>query len=1468
MGVEVHYRTGHVVESDDFFAFLYMLPAGLASIRLLFKEKDSVHRFDNLVVRPAFSAPEGTERNMVDGDRRTSVSLLSGNSAVFAFPDNGLSLINAYSIELGDESQSKPVSWKLEASRDGSTWTILDARDSSCYFSNRKLERFVLNGQFSVFQLYKLSFLSLSASTPIQIAEVTLEQLFQEAPTMPYIAYSSRALSFYLGETNILVSPLMTGFSSFAIEGDALPPGLTFSTLSGEFGGSIPSSGSVFSAIFQISATYQSGAVMQGSASIQVTNCDLEMAILQVDWTFQGESRAIDWDLRWNNELVLRGMGNDENRSGTKTICLMSDFYEFSLHNRGEREWPAGSHVSLSILPSDSVQSVPLGGVFLPWKQRSLTVPLSISLYSSGRIVEWTYARESAVPENWFSTYSSVQWSLSGEGLQLARSVWLFRRTFNVGSMTGITLLEFRVFCRAGLVVYVNEQPVHRVNVPEGSLSESTIATKIASPYWHVFTASATSMNLHTGSNLITIAAVNTDSAQITVDFKAIVLPLAHTGVLSRLMPDDSLQVSANLYSPNHPASNLIDSNLASFYQSGIAVSSSPEITISLQNDRVETFNQYCITAAEQPFYHPIAWVLEGRQSNSTEWAQLSEVPDAFFHGIETKCMFFTPSTHSNYRLKVLEAKESRTLVEIAEFGLNHVELSESSIPTLQMSVSEINAYLNAEFIAEYTVTSGYSSFAVSPALPSGLGVDPSTGKIFGIPTETRMSWIYTLTARFGEQEAMTSFSLRVLDCENSGMYHTFLSINLTDYSESTIRLVLQNKTHTFIHDSVAGPSYRRSLCVPQNQYRLFFLYQTASSPHYAVTVQNETFSGILEATQSSFEMIIDTQKLIHPSDTVWHYWIQQEAPPTNWYQSSLSSDWPSSRPGYFPSTTGVTSYFCTSFSASYTSYASAFLVGVFTRGGYIMYLNGIEINRVRLPAGEVSHSTLAVNSTSSASYVLFSGSIQFLPFVVDPSVQVEGGAEGDNNRLCIEEHHPTDMIEPSQFTVYMEYVQAGTSRIIDGWHWGSVQPVGTPWFEYVENAFDDNINTKYFGPSSCEDVTVRWTYWNDRKEFVNYLKFYAGNSSGRRPKELRLEGFAVDHWESLFKARDLVWENIGQYGQFKEWQFNNTQSYSAYQLVANGCATEGIEFAEVYLQALRVNVACEAADGFAAANEGEESKGPCPDYHSGYATRICLNGHFTEIDYSTCIPYAPTTFEYIPKQLSCFTQTPIHLEPIVSFHVDVFGVNPGLPVGVTFNVNTGVISGTPLVASVNTYTVTARNIRGTSKTTIFLSIQSGCPAIGDFPATPIGKEAVYNCGSDFWVLGSVRRRCEEENGMPVWGAPQGYCQNGVLIVVTIVLGALIIVTVVLICYLSTSVSKNIEVYELPNGEYELEDTSQKEGEKTVVRTRARMKLIGRPVFIYLPRYFHKSNRDYAAGYRRMSAPSNRRRSLERTVKV
>lgn len=107
--------------------------------------------------------------------------------------------------------------------------------------------------------------------------------------------------------------------------------------------------------------------------------------------------------------------------------------------------------------------------------------------------------------------------------------------------------------------------------------------------------------------------------------------------------------------------------------------------------------------------------------------------------------------------------------------------------------------------------------------------------------------------------------------------------------------------------------------------------------------------------------------------------------------------------------------------------------------------------------------------------------------------------------------------------------------------------------------------------------------------------RFYAGNSFTRRPRRLRLEGSQNgESWKVLLESEELTWES-GGYGEWKEWRLSNQESFHAYQLVGNGCGSEGIEFAEVLLFADRVNVACAAVDGFPAANEGEESHGPCP---------------------------------------------------------------------------------------------------------------------------------------------------------------------------------------------------------------------------------------------------------------------------------
>ena len=1415
-----------------------------------------MHSFDSLVAYPSSSLPAEEAIKLIDGDRRTSIEISSGDSFRFSLGDNGLFLVNMYTIML-ENSQNKPTSWRVEGSNDGSTWVIIDARESGNYFLNKKSERFVLNSQLNYFQSYRIVFDSFQSTAPISVAEIQLQQVFQVVHN-PHLGYSSRVFSFYPGETGILVSPLYSGFSSFTIEPTDLPSGLVFSTLSGQFSGLIASSHPYFNSVFLITATHQSGQEMITQVVIQVMSCTNSYSLLQVELVSKGESSRIEWDLKWNNEFVLGGRGNDEESTETVQKCLVDGYYELTLHNRMKDEWPAGSYLTVSLIPMQDAQSLLLGNCFIPNDQESLSIPLSLAFYSTGLITDWTYAYQSAVPENWYSASSSVQWVFAVSGLELARSVWLFQRIVDVSTIAAVTRLEFRVFCRAGLVVYMNEQELYRINVPEGPLNVSTVATKVLNPYWHVFTIGSSTL-LHQGSNVISIAAVNSDANERTVDFQAIIIPMAHTGVLSRIFADDSLSVGASSSTPSHPASNLIDSDLSTFYESTFSSTSPPEISVLFQNDRVETFNKYCLTATRTTFYQPVAWTLEGKQNN--EWESINTVSNALFVSGETKCLSIESGFYSEYRLKLTQSMDSQTLVQLAELGLFYVVSDESSIPVLEMSVTEINAYVDTEFIAEYSVTSEYSNFSVSPSLPAGLFVDPATGLIRGTAQESRLSQMYTLSGSFGETQQFVTFSLRVTECEDSNNSRNILRITVSDYSSGSIRLLLCSETHTLIDDRVEGPSYERRLCLLQDHYRVLFLYQLSNSPSYSITAQNNTYAGVLDSSRSSLEVAVDTRRLIHPQNTVWHYWIRSQTPSSNWFQSSVSSEWPTARAGSFPPTIGITSYFCTSFHASYASYTSAFSVGIFTRGGIILYLNGVEINRVRLPSGEITHSTAPLNHTASPSYVVFSGSVQFLPFVVDESIQVEGGAEGDNNRFCVEEHRPTEMEEATSFIAYMEYVQEDSSRIVDGWSWGSVNGVENPWFEYVGNAFDSNINTKYFGPSDCVDVAVQWNYWNDRKEYVNYLQFYAGNTPGRRPQSLRLEGRVGDRWVVLVEADELEWGSSSGYGQSKEWLFNNSVSYSSYQLVANGCVSEGIEFAEVILKALRINVACGAEGDFPAANEGEESRGPCPEYHSGYATRMCLNGHFSEIDYSRCIPTVPTSFQYVPDRITCYTHTSLYLRPVVTFHVDVFGVSPTLPVGLTFNVTSGEIYGVPVVTTLATYTVTARNIRGTSKATFFLNVQSGCPSISDFPATPVGQEAVYYCGSSFWMLGSVRRRCEDIDGIPTWSLPDGYCQNGALVTLLFIFGAVIVLIFIGVCYMSNSVSRHTKVYELDNGEYELEefDPNSKEEPTQVVRTRPRMKLIGRPVFIYLPRYFHKSKRDFAAGYHRVDPPAKRK---------
>jgi hypothetical protein len=134
-----------------------------------------------------------------------------------------------------------------------------------------------------------------------------------------------------------------------------------------------------------------------------------------------------------------------------------------------------------------------------------------------------------------------------------------------------------------------------------------------------------------------------------------------------------------------------------------------------------------------------------------------------------------------------------------------------------------------------------------------------------------------------------------------------------------------------------------------------------------------------------------------------WHYWNADAAPPTDWFRVDFDdSEWMTGRAplGYGEEdiATGIrfggdarnkrpAAFFRREFEVGNPEGSEVFAMGIRADDGAVVYLNGKEIRRIRMPDGEIGHRTFSEGNTQSESGL----EGKLIPFTIDREALREG---------------------------------------------------------------------------------------------------------------------------------------------------------------------------------------------------------------------------------------------------------------------------------------------------------------------------------------------------------------------------------------------------------------------------------------------------------------------------------------------
>ena len=1265
-----------------------------------------------------------------------------------------------------------PSDFVLQGSADGEAWANIINRSGEIYTSSTYS---VFYGYFNTgnYRSYRLQLVAIASGVGMYAYEFQPAVCAVGVPTT--MTFDPASYTYYAYYQEVDIHPTLTDLNTCTLQ-PALPAGLTLDAASCTIHG--VASAPMASTVFTMTST-MNGLSISGSFTLEVVECQGTLTKVLRTYKYSAYKESFSIKDQATQQVVLsvaENSGQVNYEDWTQTLCLTGTKYEIDM-GASSGYWESNSFMYVNALlygsEYETIARVRFDSEMGLGADRIINARWAVAPKGS-----WEY-KMGEVPANW-QTASGWESAAMGSYPASTNTIQLYKKTFTVDSLENTAAVVISLRYLYGCVVYLNGHEAFRNGVT-GDLSASSVGLnaytdllyrQISLPVKTLPIGDQPSVNyLQQGSNTIAIAIVSQTTTQTASVFDcAVRLALAGSRVFDCTADYSSVYGDPNQILGFYHSYSIYQTRATDSYWG-----------IVFGQDRREWISSVMVYLYyNQQENQPRQFTLKARNTNLEEWTTLAQVTGLSWSlkGEHKRIWIENNKPYNQYRFENFMGKDDQsgwklgTIDFLEDYTTVTVpELAYTTPIVVVRGIEMGEVYANSEYFYE---------FAVTPALPTGINLDSTTGKISGTCDELVPATTYTITAKkVGGGSSTTTVVLSVEPCFGGKNLITLVVRTDSWPQEGSYKLYAGKGTSGEVVSSNTAFSVNSGLnyadfCVPHALYTL----ETRDSQRdgwenpagWWLTVDvgemivemgqmpakpsvSTSFSSLLP-----FQINYDSWKLFNSDDAV----------PANWKAVDFDdAAWQSVKAEEMGNHNGVTAYIRHEVQIPSLEDYHVLNVRVKYIGGLAVYFNGNLVARFNLEEN-FRASTEGVTAHDASSFSKF--------HVILSTV----GAVAGKNVMAFEVHRVGGQ-SAIVFDATGVFGVNDCSSVQDTYAAIDASPVMTC---TKEDLLDLNPTTYGYIPNTVGSY-LAWTVENLEGSKFNSFAIqtsYAVSGYGFsvyarwEDSDEYTSALAVMNQDTNNRQRN-AWEMPVGIAGFKQFRFevdhpaSDTVYTNAY--VMQFCKASGTS-------------ACPAVGEYPAVGEGQISPGRCAEGFRGYSYRECHDGALGEVKNDKCEYKWPDNIQYATDTLEFVLNTEVSSgKPTYSNIITEFFMqdNTPLPAGLSINPTTGEISGKPTVAvDARAFKVRGKNPKGETCVEVIIIVRKGiCQPEGVFERTNVGEIATYPCSLQGSYVGTQTRACVLGEKDGEWQKASGVCLPIIGIVVVVLIVIIIIVVVVFI---------------------------------------------------------------------------------------